>query len=138
MVMEQQEHREQAVTAEGPGVLFTGDGMMQSKRAQWYYRRLKEGEYHGVILTGHLARGSFGQRLLQAEADPNCSLQVQAIRYKVHQGLPDVRSMLQLMPSTQTILVHNGKIATDTSCQQLTDEGFTGLHSMVPGEMISS
>ncbi|WP_088833608.1 MBL fold metallo-hydrolase [Paenibacillus tyrfis] len=127
--------REQALAAGRSALYFTADGMMQSERAQWYYRRLAAAGNGCVILTGHLAAGSFGQRLLDGpEAGGGCS--VEAIRYKVHQGLTDVRRMLRAFGSRQSVPVHTGRSATDALCAALAAEGFAGLHSLGPGEAL--
>ena len=127
--------REQALSAGRSALYFTADGMMQSERAQWYYRRLAAAGNGCVILTGHLAAGSFGQRLLDdPEAGGGCL--AEAIRYKVHQGVADVRRMLRAFGSRRTIPVHTGRSATDALCAALAAEGFAGLHSLGPGEAL--
>ncbi|MGW8959679.1 hypothetical protein [Paenibacillus sp. NPDC055715] len=58
-------------------MIVTGDGMMDSPRARWYYQYLLDhppsagdGEgsgksnHNGVLLTGHASSGSFGKHLL--------------------------------------------------------------------------
>jgi hypothetical protein len=141
--------------------------MLQSARSQWYYERLSQHTGSSVILTGHLAIGSFAHQLLQASLDHKQSCgseasiasaiastqasiqaftqasgrastreQVQFIRYKVHQGLPDVRMMLDAMPSEHTILVHTGRQATEAVCEKLKQEGYAGLHALSAGSML--
>ncbi|MEC0089484.1 MBL fold metallo-hydrolase [Paenibacillus macquariensis] len=115
-----------------PSIIFTGDGMMESPRARWYYDQLSQSEKHAVILTGHTARGSFGREVLNKGTLPTgCS--VQHICYKVHQGLPDVSMMLNEVPSSQAVLVHAPKEETDLVVARLRDEGHKGLHSLQPG-----
>lgn len=52
---------------------------------------------------------------------------------KVHQGLPDVRLMLDQAPSRQTLLVHAPKAVTDRVLERLRAEDRTGLYSLQPG-----
>ncbi|WP_163852637.1 MBL fold metallo-hydrolase [Paenibacillus elgii] len=86
-------------------------------------------------LDNRLAAGSFGQRLLdEPESEGGCS--VEAIRYKVHQGVTDVRRMLRAFGSRQSVPVHTGRSATDALCAALAAEGFAGLHSLGPGEAL--
>lgn len=130
--------REQLLSEGIGGIVFTSDGMMQSDKAQWYYSKLKMNPCNGVILTGHLARGSFGQKLLAeqfADSDKQ-QAQIIAVRYKVHQGLPDVRRMLQTIRSQHTLLVHTGKTDTDLLCEKLAKEGFAGLQALIPGDSL--
>lgn len=115
-----------------PCIIFTGDGMMESPRARWYYERLSQSVKHRVILTGHTARGSFARKLLE-EGTLSSGCLVQHICYKVHQGLPDVGIMLNEVPSRQAVLVHAPKEETDLVVARLLDEGYEGLHSMEPG-----
>jgi Cft2 family RNA processing exonuclease len=142
VVVTTEAQREQAAAEAGSRIVFTNDGMLQSARGQWYYERLSQHAEFCMILTGHLAKGSFAHQLLRASCEPaerlgNAAKQVHFIRYKVHQGLPDVRTMLDTISSEQTILVHTGKPATDAVCAQLGLEGYTHLHSLTAGYMLS-
>lgn len=132
------ELREQITASEEVSIIFTTDGMMQSDKAQWYYSTLKDNQKNGVILTGHLAKGCFGRELLEMPNGKSDSpiAQIAWVRYKVHQGLPDVRKMLQDMHSKHTVLVHTGKTQTEALCEQLTLEGFTGMHALVPADIL--
>lgn len=139
-VIDSQEERERQLDNNGSGIIFTNDGMMQSDKAKWYYGKLKMDPMNGVILTGHLAQGSYGQQLLEEQADNQSRslARIVRVRYKVHQGLPDVRAMLEIIRSKYTIPVHTGKSDTDSLCEQLAAEGFTGLYAMVPGDTLET
>jgi Cft2 family RNA processing exonuclease len=128
-------------------IILTGDGMMDSPRARWYYQYLSdgpgtgsgEGNDNGIILTGHASSGSFGKSLLES-ADQSDTCTVRHMIYKVHQGLPDVRRMLEELPSAQIVLVHAPKPQTDLVRDELIREGWTGhegsvraIHSLEPG-----
>ncbi len=122
------------------GILFTNDGMMQSPKAQWYFRALSAYPSNHVIFTGHLAAGSFGQTLLQQselEIPSDVLCKVSRIRYKVHQGLPDIRQMLRSVPSRRTVLVHAPKPHIDHVISILEGEGFKGLYSLLPGSTLT-
>ncbi|MFC5451552.1 hypothetical protein [Paenibacillus aestuarii] len=58
------------------------------------------------------------------------------VRYKIHQGLPDVRRMLQLLTCDAIVLVHAPHDATNQLLAQLVVEVFTGLLSLQPGASI--
>lgn len=190
--------RQAAIASAPAGIIFTNDGMMQSAKCRRYYELLREQGRYAVILTGHLARGSFGERLLQAEQElekeerqpdreeslelsqvpnqephperchepnreqPRSQAEPQArerdtllqleqgtesvpkqgkrrvhfVRYKVHQGLPDVRRMLGLVQSGHTLLVHAGKRRTDALVEKLRSEGAVNLHSLAAGDTL--
>ncbi|MFX3635968.1 MAG: MBL fold metallo-hydrolase [Candidatus Pristimantibacillus sp.] len=140
VVIDSQQERERQISNSGSGIIFTNDGMMQSDKAKWYYSKLKDDPMNGVILTGHLAQGCFGQQLLEEQAgNQGRSLaRVARVRYKVHQGLPDVRRMLRIIRSKHTLLVHTGKSDTDSLCEQLVIEGFAGLYSLIPGDTLET
>ncbi|SFL68009.1 RNA processing exonuclease, beta-lactamase fold, Cft2 family [Paenibacillus sp. 1_12] len=136
--VDSEEKRLQAVSAIGSRIVLTNDGMLQSARGQWYYEKLVEDNACCVILTGHLAKGSCGHRLLMASREQMEILdhdagQVHFIRFKVHQGLPDVRAMLDVLASKHTILVHAGQQSTDALCAQLAKEGYANLHVLTAG-----
>lgn len=126
------QERMQLLARDMPSIIFTGDGMMESPRARWYYDQLSQSAKHAVILTGHTARGSFARKILDEETmAPECS--IQHICYKVHQGLLDVSMMLNEVPSKQVVLVHAPKEETDLVVARLLGEGHKGLHSLQPG-----
>ncbi|MBT2293262.1 MBL fold metallo-hydrolase [Paenibacillus albidus] len=127
--------REQAMQKLHGALVFTNDGMMASAKAQWYYSQLAASPGNQVIFTGHLAEGGFAHRLFQEQSSTACP--VSLIRYKVHQGLPDIRSMLTTVPSSHTVLVHAAKSGTDHVVNLLHGEGFTELYSLLPGSRIT-
>ncbi|OCT16669.1 hypothetical protein A8709_08325 [Paenibacillus pectinilyticus] len=116
-------------------IWFTTDGMMQSTKAQWYYSMLRHNPNNGILITGHVAKGTIAQRLLSLP-DEISGCRLRAIRYKIHQGLPDVRRMSQSIRSTFKLLVHAPKRDTDLLLQQLEAEGEQGLLSVQPGARI--
>ncbi|MCZ8511923.1 MBL fold metallo-hydrolase [Paenibacillus filicis] len=126
--------RQAFLAQEGPCAILTVDGMMQSALAQWYYNKLRSNGRNTVILTGHLAPGSFARRLLEEGADAEC--RVEWIRYKVHQGINDARRMIDALDSTYTVLVHGKKSLTDEVAAVLAGERYQGIHSLSPGDSI--
>lgn len=116
-------------------IWFTTDGMMQSSKAQRYYDVLRHNPSNGILITGHVAKSTFAWRLLNlTDAENGC--RIRAIRYKIHQGLPDVRRMVRSMRSNFKLLVHAPKRDTDALLRQLTKEGEQNLLSLGPGARI--
>ncbi|WP_018751770.1 MBL fold metallo-hydrolase [Paenibacillus sanguinis] len=99
-------------------IWFTTDGMMQSQLARWYYDQLRDDSRNLVLLTGHAAKGTFAEQLLQ-EPSKYGDCDVQKRRYKVHQGYEDVRRMISTIPARHNVLVHAAKEETDQLRQQL-------------------
>ncbi|MFD0679210.1 MULTISPECIES: MBL fold metallo-hydrolase [unclassified Paenibacillus] len=149
VVVETKEQREQAAAAASSSLVFTNDGMMQSAKSQWYYEHLSQQGRGSVILTGHLAKGSFAKQLLQAaqtkmqETDAGLGegkravVPVHFLRFKVHQGVSDVRAMLDAINSEQTLLVHANKQITDAVCVQLEMSGYRNIYSLTAGDTLS-
>ncbi|KOR87688.1 MBL fold metallo-hydrolase [Paenibacillus solani] len=104
--------RESLLQKHGASLWFVTDGMMQSNLAQWYYRQLSGDTRNLILLTGHVSQGTFGHRLLEHPASYGACA-VTKIRYKVHQGLADVRQMITGVPARHTVLVHAEKEETD-------------------------
>ncbi|ANF96212.1 MBL fold metallo-hydrolase [Paenibacillus bovis] len=121
----------------GQGIVFLTDGMMQSSIARQHYEQLAGKGQHAIILTGHLAAGSLGRRLLEQYRIEPQGCAIHHVRYKVHQGLPDVRQMLSDLNDPPTLLVHAPKSRTDRLAQRLQQEGFRHIHSLIPSAKLS-
>ncbi|NOU99655.1 MBL fold metallo-hydrolase [Paenibacillus planticolens] len=117
-------------------IWFTSDGMMQSAKSRWYYEKWRRKLANGIVLTGHVAMGTVGQRLL-AMSDEERGCQMKMIRYKIHQGMPDVRKMAQSLNSPFKLLVHAPKKETDALLEQLASEGIKYLLSARPGDTVN-
>ncbi|OOC58873.1 MBL fold metallo-hydrolase [Paenibacillus ihbetae] len=122
----------------GASLWFIADGMMQTARAQWYYERISSHPDNLVLLTGHAARGTFAERLLQ-QPSLYGACEVKKLKFKVHQGCEDVRRMMSVMPARHNVLVHAVKEETDKLRSLLLSEAGAGhepmqIHSMSAGE----
>lgn len=134
-VPDNQEERLRLLEGEEPLIIFTTDGMMESPRARWYAERLSLSASHVIVITGHASDGTFARRLLRGETEETYCETVQ-MGYKIHQGLEDVRYMLQEVPSRHTVLVHAPKLETDRVIIRLAEEGCQGLYSLQPGSVL--
>ncbi|WP_322923035.1 MBL fold metallo-hydrolase [Paenibacillus campi] len=127
--------REQLMEAYPCALIFTDDGMMQTSKAQQHYMRVATRADNRVIFTGDLAQGSFGRTLMMDMEHKGC--QILHVRYKVHQGLPDVRQMLLDLKSPPTVLVHAPPSRTDGLALRLEQEGFQHVHSLLAEQQLS-
>lgn len=142
-----------AAIAGPPSIIFTSDGLLETPIAQTYYHRLSHDARHAVLFTGHLYEGSFGAKVYEAYrrecgVQPNMNArqavvvsgncEIMQFHYKIHQGLPDVIRMLQRIRPKQALLVHASKEQTDQLCDRLSAQGFTGLHSLTPGDQVQA
>ncbi len=126
-----------------PSIFFVSDGLLQSAIGMQCYRAISDNPLHAILFTGHLYEGSFGAEVwhkhnaLDKKIAPiHSGCEVQQFRYKVHQGLPDVRRMLEQLRPQRTLLVHADKAETDLLKARLIEEGFTGIHSLIPGQRL--
>ncbi|WKL04737.1 hypothetical protein Q0F98_18745 [Paenibacillus amylolyticus] len=130
------QEREQLLEHHAASLWFIPDGMMQSSLARWYYSQLSDREENLILLTGHVAHGTFGDKLLQVP-DKYGVCEVRKIRYKVHQGWKDVERMLHLIPAKHTVLVHADRAETDRLKEGLlrnSPSPGTVIHSLSAGD----
>ncbi|MCU6708659.1 MBL fold metallo-hydrolase [Paenibacillus sp. J5C_2022] len=119
---------------QGKGAIFlTSDPLLQSPGSRQLLEALQENDKHAVLLTGHVYAGTLVSELL---AHPAPAIQVLQCSYKVHQGLPDVRRMLDALQPVNTLLVHGDKGKTDRLQTELQACGYHGLISCRPGREI--
>lgn len=120
-----------------PGIFLSEDGMMQSAKSRWYYERLRGNSRNGIIVSGHTSKGTLASQLLAMdERERGCRME--AIRYKIHQGLPDVRRMIDDMPAgAAKLLVHAPKADTDALAERLQAGGYRNVHALQPGDEIA-
>ncbi|MDO7907511.1 MBL fold metallo-hydrolase [Paenibacillus sp. JX-17] len=130
------EERLRLLKGSQPLIIFTTDGMMESPRARWYAERLASASQHAIVITGHASHGTFARRLLSEETE-GAGCEVLQLGYKIHQGMDDVRVMLQEVPSRHTVLVHAPQAETDRVVARLSAEGYEGLSSLEPGAIVA-
>lgn len=135
LVPRNEEHRRELWEEHPVCAVLTSDGMMESASARLYYGWLAERAGSSVVLSGHLSSDCLGRRLLEAAPEERyCD--VRFIRYKVHQGLPDVRRLLTAVSARHTLLVHTGLPASEALCTILGQEGWSGLHALQAGDRL--
>lgn len=129
-----EDDRQRVRSMPGSKIIVTTDGMMQSQQVQEYFHDMKNNPNAQVVLSGHLAADSFALKVLQNKHELEC--EVDFIRYKVHQGLQDVRHMLDLLKPAHVVPLHTNKEKVDSLIHRLKSEGYTGFKSMQAGESI--
>ncbi|WP_260871187.1 MBL fold metallo-hydrolase [Paenibacillus xylanexedens] len=128
--------REQLLKKHTASLWFIPDGMMQSSLARWYYSQFSDREENLILLTGHVAHGTFADKLLRVP-DKYGVCEVRKIRYKVHQGWKDVERMLHRTPARHTVLVHADRAETDRLKEGLlrnSPSPGTVIHSLSAGD----
>lgn len=134
-----EEERLQLLERHHASLWFVPDGMMQSSLAHWYYERWASDEKNLILLTGHVAAGTFADELLKnPEAHGKC--EVRKLRYKVHQGWRDVEQMLGRISARHTVLVHTDLAETERLRQGLLDENSSveaDIYALSPGDELT-
>jgi Cft2 family RNA processing exonuclease len=123
-------------------IIFIKDANLHSPASREYVHKLSSNPQSVVLFTGHLAHGSYGQRMLaQHHSAPSVTdagsvqaLSCHMIRFKVHQGINEVKRMIKTIKADQSILVHADKDKTDQLQVKLTAEGCTEVYSLQVGD----
>lgn len=110
------------------GIVVMSDANMQTKRAQLYYEQLRHDERNSIIFTGHIAKGSFAEKVLKERVGKEC--RVKRVPYKVHQSIRDVKEMLNTLSPEHTVLVHALKEDTDRLQKKLSTAGYENVYSL--------
>ncbi|MEC2520564.1 MBL fold metallo-hydrolase RNA specificity domain-containing protein, partial [Bacillus cereus] len=95
---------------------------------QLYYEQLRNEKRNAVIFTGHIAKGSFAEKVMKEHVRSTC--RVKRIPYKVHQSIRDVKEMLNTLLPEHTVLVHALKEDTDRLQQKLSTAGYENVYSL--------
>jgi len=103
-----------------PRLILSPDGMMLSEPARTYGRALHQDTRHAIVFTGHVSRDA---RVRGGGVD----CEIASLRYKVHQGLPDVLRMLRALQPLETVLVHADDQATTRLTRRLRSLGLWRL-----------
>ncbi|MDO3412221.1 MBL fold metallo-hydrolase [Saccharibacillus sp. CPCC 101409] len=134
--MDSEETRLAALEAGGPRLILAADGTMESAVSRRYLKTIADDPRNRVLLTGHVYPGSFADELLR-ERVAGVRCRVRKLNYKVHQGLGDVRAMLDAAPSACTVLVHAPEPSARRAYEALFGEGRRGLRLLFPGDVLS-
>lgn len=110
------------------GIVVMSDANMQTKRAQLYYEQIRHEERNSIIFTGHVAKGSFAEKVLKERIGKEC--RVKRVPYKVHQSIRDVKEMLNTLLPEHTVLVHALKEDTDRLQKKLSTAGYENVYSL--------
>lgn len=131
-VTERQSQRMQALEPSGPCLILSNDGMLESPASRWYFEQIASQKNNLIMLTGHVYRGTFANRLIKNQK-PDTLCRVLNLCYKVHQGVDDVRMMLSSSPASKVVLVHAPEASALAGLHTLEQTGASGLHVLRPG-----
>ncbi|OJE46869.1 MBL fold metallo-hydrolase [Bacillus luti] len=110
------------------GIVVMSDANMQMERTQLYYEQLRHEKRNAIIFTGHIAKGSFAEKVMKERVNREC--RVEQVPYKVHQSISDVKEMLHALLPEHTVLVHALKEDTDRLQKKLSTAGYENVYSL--------
>ena len=100
--------RSLALSAPGPAVYLTGDGMMSSPAAAAYFEVLKGDARNCILITGHTARSALGSRIFDPafRAQAGVAARAQRLTIKVHLDDRDVIALNRSVRAKKILLFH--------------------------------
>ncbi len=106
--LEDGQARMRALSADGPAVYLTGDGMMSGPTAAVYFEALKGAAENCILITGHTAEGALGSKIFDPAfcAQAGMTAAAERLTIKVHLDNRDVIALNQAVRAKQVLLFH--------------------------------
>lgn len=100
--------RSLALSAPGPAVYLTGDGMMSGPAAAAYFEALKGDARNCILITGHTARSTLGSRIFDPafRAQAGLAARAERLTIKVHLDDQDVIALNRSVRAKKILLFH--------------------------------
>lgn len=100
--------RSLALSAPGPAVYLTGDGMMSGPAAAAYFEALKGDARNCILITGHTARSALGSRIFDPafRAQAGLAARAERLTIKVHLDDQDVIALNRSVRAKKILLFH--------------------------------
>ena len=100
--------RSLALSAPGPAVYLTGDGMMSGPAAAAYFEALKGDARNCILITGHTARSALGSRIFEPafRAQAGLAARAERLTIKVHLDDQDVIALNRSVRAKKILLFH--------------------------------
>lgn len=100
--------RSLALSAPGPAVYLTGDGMMSGPVAAAYFEALKGDARNCILITGHTARSALGSRIFDPafRAQAGLAARAERLTIKVHLDDQDVIALNRSVRAKKILLFH--------------------------------
>ncbi len=117
--------REELLHRMGAGVYLFGDGMMTTAASLKYFEAVRDDSRSKIIISGHSARGTLANQLLQQEFIFRNDIKVSAeqLTIKVHNDFDDVVSLVRTVHPKNVMLFHCNKTGCMALSEKLTGQG---------------
>ena len=102
------QYRSLALSAPGPAVYLTGDGMMSGPAAAAYFEALKGDARNCILITGHTTRSALGSRIFDPafRAQAGLAARAERLTIKVHLDDQDVIALNRSVRAKKILLFH--------------------------------
>ncbi len=119
------ENRREILENDPCGIFLFPDGMMTSSVSAQYYEAGKYRADSLLIISGHTAKGTLGNDLLQEtyRKEHSVSMEVLPLTIKVHNDEEDVLRLVEKTQAEKALLFHSKKEGCASLIQRLTDKG---------------
>ncbi|GIQ69674.1 hypothetical protein XYCOK13_24980 [Xylanibacillus composti] len=126
------ESLQQSLASEEPAIYLLTDPMLQKPATEACVQAFKRHAAGAIIWTGHVYPGTKAAELLNMEMP----IQLVQCRFKVHQGMPDVKRMLDHLKPKRSLLVHADHASIGRLQRKLEAEGWRQLYSLHQGDSL--
>ena len=107
------------------GVYLFGDGMMTTAAALKYFEAVRDDSRSKIIISGHSARGTLANQLLQRDfiIQNDIKASAEQLTIKVHNDFDDVISLVKTVRPKNVMLFHCKKTGCKALAEKLTGQG---------------
>ncbi|WP_302325410.1 MBL fold metallo-hydrolase [Enterocloster lavalensis] len=129
--------RSLALSAPGPAVYLTGDGMMSGPAAAAYFEALKGDARNCILITGHTARSALGSRIFDPafRAQAGLAARAERLTIKVHLDDQDVIALNRSVRAKKILLFHAPLENTRELTGKLRNLGVDARCGLEPGAL---
>ena len=122
-------NRDELLHRMSTGVYLFGDGMMTTAASLKYFESVKDDSNSRIIISGHSARGTLANQLLQRDFIIQNDIKASAehLTIKVHNDFDDVVSLVSMVRPKNVMLFHCQKSGCTALAEKLTEQGINVL-----------
>lgn len=111
------------------GVYLFGDGMMTTAASRKYFEAVRDDSRNRIIISGHSARGTLANQLLQRDflIQNDIKAAAEQLTIKVHNDFDDVVSLVSTVRPENVMLFHCKRSGCEALAEKLTGLGINVL-----------
>jgi len=114
------------------GVYLFGDGMMTTAASRKYFEAVRDDSRSRIIISGHSARGTLANQLLQRDflIQNDIKAAAEQLTIKVHNDFDDVVSLVSTVRPENVMLFHCKRSGCEALAEKLTGQGINVLSNV--------